>query len=595
MSNLKIFFFAVLLLAELFIGGCSGESGPTLIYNYPVPTSLMLSGIINLEDVTVHGDLGGITPSLLDLRPFSVSIQDNPAPPVFADEQGNFTLEPISIRDQVVILCQHKTQKNLILEWMAATSAGLYGSVKVTVDIRSTARSMIARCLREKYGRRIKPEELKAEHIDSTVRAIAEVLEKFPGKIAAQPLDQVPEIKSAYTAMADSLHLGNSGSYPNEHVLLLHMAGDNSLSSFVSANIEEIAEAGLPSATQILIQVDTPVQGLRRLMISGNKVVELAALGAYDSSSGAVLADFIAWSRRAFPAKRYSLVISSHADGWKNAASLRQSLILDNSSDKKGNPIEIAAAIEAAANLFSGTSRPLDLLVFDACNMAYLEIALQFKNCAALTLFSQAFVPAAGLPYKKIIAAIKATGAGNLDGEGLGKLICSEYRRRYLAGIVSEPVTISLIRNASLTSFMTRLNTWFGKINAERDKYAPVLAGLRDHLEFVLDEGEKKYVVQAFEKAENRDLKSLVSRAAGPLTSLKIESENLLKEFPGLVLVEYHSQQHFPGSGGLSITFPDRAVWLSDFVGPSPSTWFAFSFARETIWSDLLKAINSVE
>ncbi|HNX77289.1 MAG TPA: clostripain-related cysteine peptidase [Candidatus Rifleibacterium sp.] len=595
MSNLKKFSLAVLLLAWLFIGGCSGESGPTLIYNYPVPTSLVLSGIINLEDVTVHGDLGGITPSLLDMRPFSVSIQDNPAPPVSADEQGNFTLEPISIRDQVVILCQHKTQKNLVLEWMAATSAGLYGSVKVTVDIRSTARSMIARCLREKYGRRIKPEELKPEHIDLTVRAIAEVLEKFPGKIAAQPLDQVPEIKSAYTAMADSLHLGNSGAYPNEHVLLLHMAGDNSLSSFVSANIEEIAEAGLPSATQILIQVDTPVEGLRRLMISGNKVVELAALGAFDSSSGAVIADFIAWSRRAFPAKRYSLVISSHADGWKSASGLRQSLIVDNSADKKGNPIEIAAGIQAAASLFSGTSRPLDLLVFDACNMAYLEIALQFKNCAAFTLFSQAFVPAAGLPYKKIVAAIKATGAGNLDGESLGKLICSEYRRRYLAGIVSEPVTISLIRNASLTSFMTRLNTWFAKISAEREKYSPVLAGLRDHLEFVLEEGEKKYVVQAFEKAENRDLKSLVTHATGPLTTLKIESENLLKEFPGLILVEYHSQQHFPGASGLSITFPDRAVWLSEFIGPSPSTWFAFALARETLWSDLLSAINSVE
>lgn len=592
--NLKKFLFPVLLFAYLVLVGCEGESGPTLIYNYPVPTSLQISGIINLSDVTIHRDLGGITPSLIDMRPFAVSIQDDVSAPVNADEQGNFTLNPISIRDQVVIFCQHGSHKNLILEWMAATSSGLYGAVKATVDLRSTARSMIARCLREKYGRRVRPEELKPEHIDATVNAIAQVLEKYPEKLDSQPLDQIAEIKAAYTSMADSLHLGNSGAFPNEHVLLLHMAGDNSLSSYISANIESIAEAGLPSATQILIQLDTPVDGFKRLMISNNKVIELAALGAFDSSSGAVIADFIAWSRRAFPARRYSLIISSHADGWKNAA-MRPSLIVDDSAEKKGNPVEIAAYIEGAAGIFDGSRRPLELLAFDACNMAYLEIALQFRNCAAMTLFSQSYVPAAGFPYAKIVSGIKSAGAATLDGETLGKLICEEYRKRYLSGIVTEPVTISLLRNSALTSFMSRLNTWFVKINDERDKYAKVLASLRDSLEYVLEEGERKYIIQAFERAENRDLKSLVTHASGPLTTLKIESENLLKEFPFLIVTEYHSQQHFPGAGGISITFPARDVWLAEFVGASPSSWFTYALALETLWPDLLTTINSVE
>ncbi len=595
MHILKNFILLILIISALVLTGCSGESGPTLIYDFPVPTDLRLSGVINLADVAMHPDLGGINPSIIDLRPFSLTIQDDLSKAVDADEQGHFTLSPISIRDQVVIFCQHSINKNLVLEWMAATSAGLYGEVKVTIDLRSTARSMIARCLREKYGRRIKPEELKTEHITSTVDAIAEVLEKFPAKLSSQALDQVPEVKAAYVAMADSLHLGNSGAYPNEHVLLLHMAGDNSLSSYISANIEDIAEAGLPSGTQILIQVDTPVDGFKRLMISKNKVVELVALGPMDSSSGAVIADFVAWSRRAFPARRYSLVISSHADGWKNAASLRNSLIIDNSAGKKGDPIEIAAYIQAAASIFDGSRRPLELLVFDACNMASIEIALQFRNCAALTLFSQAFVPAAGLPYDKIIKGIASAGAAKVDGEALGRLICEEYRKRYLDGLVSEPVTISLIRNSALASFMTRLNTWFVKIYNEREQYAKVLASLRDNLEYLVEEGEKKYVVQAFEQAENRDLKSFITHAAGPLTTIKIETENLLREFPGLIVLEYHSTRHFPGAGGLSITLPDRAIWLADFVGPSPSPWFFLAFAMETLWPDILTAINSVE
>ncbi|HPW58735.1 MAG TPA: clostripain-related cysteine peptidase [Candidatus Rifleibacterium sp.] len=593
-------FLLIAILAALVLTGCEGESNPTLPFNFPIPTDLRLSGIINLSDVAVHKDLGGITPSLLDLRPFTVKVQDDLSGPATVDEQGLFTLSPISIRDQVVLFCQHGTNKNLVLEWMAATSAGLYGEMNVTVDLRSTARSMIARSLRERYGRRIRPEELKTEHISATVNAIADVLEKYPTKLSSQPLNQIAEVKAAYTAMADSLHAGNSGAYPNEHVLLLHMGGDNSLSSYIGANIEDIALAGLPSGTQILIQVDTRVDGFKRLMLQKNKFVELVSLGKFDSSSGLAIADFMTWARRAFPARRYSLIISSHADGWKSSASLpstalRNSLIVDDSAEKKGNVIEIAAYIAGAAANFDGSRRPLELLAFDACNMGSIEVAWEFRNCAAATVFSQAMVPAAGFPYGKIVKSIAGTGSDKLDGETLGRIICDEYRKKYLEGIITQPVTVSMIRNSAFASFISRLNAWFIAVNNERDQYAKVLAGLRDHLEFVVEDGEKKYVVQAFEKAENRDLKSFVSNAAGPLTRIKIDTENLLREFPGLIVCNYHSQKAFPGATGLSVTLPDRQTWFSEFVGPSPSPYFFLAFARETLWPDLLAAINAVE
>ncbi len=595
MIRLRKLFLLIAILAALVLTGCEGESNPTLPFNFPVPTDLRLSGIINLSDVAVHKDLGGITPSLIDLRPFSVKIQDDLAAPATVDEQGRFTLSPISIRDQVVLFCQHGTNKNLVLEWMAATSAGLYGEMNVTVDLRSTARSMIARSLRERYGRRIRPEELKTEHISATVNAIAEVLEKYPAKLSSQALDQITEVKAAYTSMADSLHAGNSGVYPNEHVLLLHMAGDNSLSSYIGSNIDDIALAGVPSGTQILIQVDTRVDGFKRLMLQKNKIVELVALGKFDSSSGLVIADFITWARRAFPARRYSLIISSHADGWKSSATLRNSLIVDDSAETKGNIIEIAAYIAGAAANFDGSRRPLELLAFDACNMGSIEVAWEFRNCAAITVFSQAMVPASGFPYGRIVKSINTTGSGKLDGETFGRIICDEYRKKYLEGTITQPVTISMIRNSAFPGFISRLNTWFVAINNERDRYAKVLAGLRDHLEFVVEDGEKKYVVQAFENAGNRDLKSFVSNAAGPLTTLKIDTENLLREFPGLIVCSYHSQKAFPGATGLSITLPDRQTWFSEFVGPSPSQYFLLAFARETLWPAILTAINAVE
>ncbi|PKL46621.1 MAG: hypothetical protein CVV42_15615 [Candidatus Riflebacteria bacterium HGW-Riflebacteria-2] len=577
----------------LLSAGCSGESGPTIVYPIPYPTDLRISGIVNLADVAVHQNLGGITPSLIDLTPFELSIQDQPGNTTSADADGRFVFEPISIRDQVVIICRHKTHANFVLEWMAANSQGLYSEVRAEITLRSTARSLIARCLRDRYGRRINPDSLDAQHLSTTVDAIAEVLEKHPEKLSQYQLDQVPEIKTAYTEMAAALHQGESGVYPNEMVLLFYMAGDNSLATQIADNIEDIAAAGLPSGTQILIQADFPIEGVKRMMLSDKKMIELAAVGHADSSSGAVLADFVAWGRRAFPARRYALFISSHSDAWKNAAALRQSLIVDNSSGNTGNPIEIAAWLEGACATFDGFARPLDLLVFDACSMGCIEIAWQFRKCAEFTVFSQAFVPAQGLPYGKIVSSLFASTPTSLTNQQLGDLVCSEYRARYIDAAVKAAATISLIRNAGFDTFMPKFNDYLTRLYAEIALYGIVMGNLRDSLEVVSEEGDKKYVVQAFERAEYRDLKSLLVKARNSMPLLADSTDHLLAVFNQIVVTSHASSWYFPEANGISITFPDKASYLSEYIGSSPSGYFFLDFCQTTLWDEIMTAINT--
>lgn len=581
------------ILAVVLVVGCSGESGPDLVFSYPIPTDLRISGIIDLADVAVHQDLGGVTPSLLDLRSFEVSIQDQPGNTTFADAEGRFLLEPVSIRDQVVIFCKHKSHANLVLEWMAADSQGLYGELKAEVSIRSTARSMIARCLRDRYGRRIKPEALGAEHISPTVDAIAEVIEKHPEKLQQYRLDQVPEVLSAYTAMATSLHQGESGVYVNDTVMLFYMAGDNSLSAQIAENIEDIAEAGLPSGTQILVQADFPIDGGKRMMLSKNNMIELAAIGQHDSSSGAVIADFVAWGRRAFPARRHLLFISSHADAWKSTANLRSSLIVDNSSGNTGSPIEIAGWLEGACTTFDGYARPLELLVFDACSMGSIEVAWQFRKCANFTVFSQAFVPARGFPYRKIIEAIANEQITAITGQQLGDIICSQYRTSYIDAGVKTATTISMIRNAGFDTFMPKLTDYFERLYTNIDEYGVVLANLRDSLTVINEEGDKKYVVQAFERSEYRDLKSLINQGRNSMPALTDTADHLTAVFDELVVTNHSSEWFFPEAAGISITLPDKTIYLNDYIGSSPSSYFFLDFCQTTIWDEILTAINT--
>ncbi len=593
-NGYKLLLSALVLLLAFLVLGCSGESRPTLIYDFPFPSDLRISGLINLSDVAVNRAFAGITPSLLDMSTFSLSVQDDPLKKtVAADYDGRFVLEPVSIRDQLVIFAVHSAHKGLILEYMAADSQGLWGEKKIEINLKSTARSLIARCLRDRYGRRINPDALEAVHIQTTVDAIANILEKRPQDISSQSIDQVAEVKSAYTAVAESLNAGGSGVWPNELTMLFYIGADNNLSAQLATTLEEIAQIELPSGTQILLQADFPVDGMKRFIKSGNKLVELGAIGKIDSASGAVIADFLAWSRRTFPARRFALFLSSHADGWRNSSQLKKSLISDDDAKTVGNPIEIAAWIQGANATFDGYYRPLELLVFDACSMGNIEVAYEFRNCAAFTIFSQALVPAAGMPLADIIDQIGSIGANNLDDKSLGRLICDRYKLKYLDAGVKLPVTVSMINNAGFPNFISKFQAYLEKIIHFQDKYLDVLANLRDSVEYEYEGAPAKFVIQAFERSENRDLSDMILKAREIMPDVKIETDQLRSVLPELIMVNYHSPWHFPGAGGLSIAFPDKNAFLTEYVGSSPSHYMLLQFCRETLWDELLVAINT--
>lgn len=593
MAGKRCQWLGALLLICLIFTGCSGESGPTLVFPFPVPTDLRITGAIKLADVAVHPELGGISPSLLDYRPFSLTIQDNPASKADADEEGRFVLEPISIRDQYVIFAQNSKYKGFVLEYMAADSAGLYGEHRIEISLRSTAQSLIARALRDRYGRRINPAVLGAVHIDGTVRAIAEVLEKFPEKLKQTSLDQVPEVKAAYTAMAESLNSGNSGAIPNQWVLLFYLGGDNNLFNYINDNIAAIESAGLPSGTRVLIQADIFQHGLKRLMLSDNKLVELGNAPDVDSSSGAVIADFVAWSRRTFPAANYCLVISSHADGWKNSSSaLRRSLISDETSNTRGNPIEIAAWIKGANTQFDGFYRPLELLVFDACNMGMLEIAVEFKDCSLFSVFSQAFVPGNGFPYREILQSIQKTGASALNAENLGRVFGEAYRKRYLQGVVESPVTVSMVKNAELPAFLNRLENYFKSILADIDKLGPVLVSMRDKMTASGEDVQATHVIQSFEAADYRDLKDLLRECRNSMPQTTIEADLVLEGFGRPMVFNYYSARAFPDANGLSIGFPNRQQYYSSYASYESLPYAYYQFAQQTSWDEILAVIN---
>ncbi len=103
------------------------------------------------------------------------------------------------------------------------------------------------------------------------------------------------------------------------------------------------------------------------------------------------LIDFAKWAIEHYPAEHYALVIWNHGAGWSGVS------YDDNTHHGMDMPEVRTALEEICATL--GDDRRIDILDFDACLMATLEVGYELKDTVDFLLASQALEPGDGMPY----------------------------------------------------------------------------------------------------------------------------------------------------------------------------------------------------
>jgi hypothetical protein len=121
-----------------------------------------------------------------------------------------------------------------------------------------------------------------------------------------------------------------------EWTVMVYADGDNNLEEAMLIDFGEISKVGSTDAVNVLVQLDRIgkyvtaehdvfpywTQTLRFRVARGQWPVPGSTPTSYDigetnMGDGRTLADFIAWSRANFPARRYALIISDHGQGWR--------------------------------------------------------------------------------------------------------------------------------------------------------------------------------------------------------------------------------------------------------------------------------------
>ncbi len=198
----------------------------------------------------------------------------------------------------------------------------------------------------------------------------------------------------------------------NRWTLAVYLGGDNNLEAAALADLQEM-RAALPAEGVEVIALIDRAKGFeidergdwtdsRILRIRPNGAPDeiLARPGELDTGDAETLASFLTSAFLTFPAEHYAAVIWNHGGGWTGVVT-DEDVPTHPGKTNMLNLIDIRVALRTA--ILHGTRRPLDLLGFDACNMAQLEVALQVNDLARFMTASEAIVPGLGYPYDRIL------------------------------------------------------------------------------------------------------------------------------------------------------------------------------------------------
>ncbi|MEQ8860918.1 MAG: clostripain-related cysteine peptidase [Pseudomonadales bacterium] len=375
--------------------------------------------------------------------------------------------------------------------------------------------------------------------------------------------------------------------------LMFYIAADNDLEGAALKDLDEI-EAGLPeSGVEAIVFIDrakgysdaagdwTDARVLRMRPDRERGVLdldELVRLGEVNTGDPKTLSDFVRFASSRYPARRYGLVLWNHGGGWQGMA--------DDEDPGNGEGHDNLSVVEVG-NALRGAlpdGRKFDLIGFDMCLMAQLEMAYEVADLAEFMVASQAVEPSYGWPYDVLLPEF---GHATVGPRRLAQNIVRKYGE-FTDGRSEEVATQSAIDLARLEPVRGALDALADRLRGVSGQYWPSLSRAL----FWADSFEVGGKTANLERGENAlassDLLDMVKRmrtSLGERFPAEAEFHRLVEAVDGAILDNHTSRRHRL-SHGLSIYAPPNAGAFNDAYASS-------RFGRDSRWPALLHDLHA--
>lgn len=383
-----------------------------------------------------------------------------------------------------------------------------------------------------------------------------------------------PELLPRLAAGGDA---GDGGAEPRASwTILVYMAADNDLEPWALADLAEMERVALPGSVNLAALVDRSpwyVAGPRDFTDTRRGPVApdgdparvgagLVPIGERDTGDPETLTEFLDWAHTTFPAERYGLVVWDHGGGLEGVA-------FDGSS--RGDRLTLAETREAIAASHLGR---VDLLGFDACLMAMVEVASELAGVARVMVASQELEPVEGWAYDRWLGALaRDPEAGPAE---LAERIVETYAERF-AG--RRDITLSAVDLEEVAGLETALDGLArevatsvdpGDLRALAAAAAAARPTPRDASYPYRDLGDFLDGIQ--ERVTDPAITTAARRAEAALASLVLAEAGTVERASGLSI-------HLPGAG--DAPWPD--------YGPSD-----YAFLERVGWDGLVDRLVAV-
>ena len=215
---------------------------------------------------------------------------------------------------------------------------------------------------------------------------------------------------------------------------------------FATDDLAELMEVELPENVTVVIQTGgastwwndlIDAEKLQRWVYDSQGLTLVDEQPSASMGEASTLADFLAFANENYPASRKAVLFWNHGGGSVSGAAFDELYDLDSLTLD-----EMYAAFSAVWQE-NAAQPPLELIGFDTCLMATVDVAHVFSGLARYMVASEETEPANGWYYTGWAGALAEDPA--MDGAALGKIICDTYYEGCQAVGTEENATLSLV------------------------------------------------------------------------------------------------------------------------------------------------------
>jgi len=346
--------------------------------------------------------------------------------------------------------------------------------------------------------------------------------------------------------------------------VMVYMSGDNNLEPYIVSDIEtELASTGSTADVQIVALADRSPrydtsrgdwQTTKLYHVTPGMIADSASAvadwGERDMGDPQTLIDFVTWTKTNYPADHYAFYFWGHGSNWRPGITMR-----DDTNNDSLDMEEVKAALPSIGFI--------DMVGFDGCNMASIEVDLLWHGHATALSHSQEFVGGEGIQYDLVLPQLAANPVMTADQLAVVTTQSATKDKTWSAVAVDRRFDTLL---AAVNNWSVALKSG---LSQNRKKYDQAFTATRNFWQAPMD---KDLYDMAYE------INSRVSDQ-----TIKNKSQAVMKAVNAVVLYERHVNA-YADVHGITIYHISKASQKdSDY-----NYYLSLDFALQTGWDEFL-------